>query len=303
MTALNCIGVLAHPKRPPTFSVAEAIVRSLRECDIQVWHHNRWEDSDVTADVQRADMVIAIGGDGAMLRASRVCAPYSVPVLGVNMGRLGFLSEIASPDDWQQASERLLRGDYWIESRMMITAAIWRDDECIAQGNALNDVVIAGDSVGHIVQLDTYIDENWATTYNCDGLIIATPTGSTAYALAVGGPILPPDLLNILVVPSAAHLSMDRPIVLSEGSKIHVRQSASNRNPVVVMIDGGIICDIQAGDIVSVHACDYSSKFVRMRQRNYFYRSLLDRLEPRINHDADEHSDQIIPPEDLRTEN
>jgi NAD+ kinase len=251
--------------------------------------YEAWEKNDVIDDVQAADMVIAIGGDGAMLKAARVCAPYEVPVLGVNMGRLGFLTEISSPDDPESSLQRVLRGDYWIEKRMMITAHIARNGDVIATGDALNDVVISGNGSGSMIQLDTYIDGDWATTYNADALIVSTPTGSTAYALAVGGPILPPDLLNILLVPTAPHLSMDRPIVLSEGARVAVRPSNDNRNDIQIACDGMHLAQLNDDDILHVRACDYSSYFIRMRERNYFYRSLLDRLEPRINRSAPEH--------------
>ncbi len=289
MSELHTIGVLAHPRRPQTAPVAAEIVESLQSHGINTWVYEAWKKRDVLDDVQRADMVIAIGGDGAMLKAARVCAPYTVPVLGVNMGRLGFLTEIASPDDWSQAIERVLRGDYWIEKRMMITAKIARNGDVLVTGNALNDVVISGNGSGSMIQLDTYIDGDWATTYNADALIVSTPTGSTAYALAVGGPILPPDLSNILLVPTAPHLSMDRPIVLSEGARVAVRPSEDNRNEIQIACDGTPLNRLEENDILHIRACDYSSYFVRMRERNYFYRSLLDRLEPRINRAAPEH--------------
>ena len=138
-----------------------------------------------------------------------------------------------------------------------------------------------------MIQANLFIDNHWATTYSSDALIIATPTGSTAYALAVGGPILPPDLKNILIVPTAAHLSMDRPIVLSEGSQVAVRLSTENRNDSIVTVDGTRLAEIRESDILYISACDYVSRFVRMRERNYFYRSLLDRLEPRVNRTPD----------------
>jgi NAD+ kinase len=239
--------------------------------------------------VQNSDIVVAIGGDGAMLRAARVCAPHNVPVLGLNMGRLGFLTEIASPQDWDDRLERLLSGDYWIEKRMMMNAVINHQRQPIVEGMALNDVVISGNGAGSMVQLDTYIDGDWATTYNCDALIVSTPTGSTAYALAAGGPILPPDLSNILIIPTAPHLSMDRPIVLSEGSQVAVRASSDNRHEVIVSVDGSQLARLRENDIIYVTASNYSSRFIRMRERNYFYRSLLDRLEPRVNRTAPEH--------------
>jgi NAD+ kinase len=227
-------------------------------------------------------MVIAIGGDGAMLRAARVCAPYGVPVLGVNMGQLGFLTEIDEPQHCEKYYDRLLEGNYWIEARMMVAARVMRNGNVVASEDALNDVVVSRRLVTKTARLEMYIDQDWATTYNADALIIATPTGSTAYALASGGPILPPELLNILVVPVAPHLSMDRPIVLSQGATVDVIPAPNGHNDIVVSVDGRIIWDLEEGDRISVRASDNISRFVRMRSRNYFYRSLLDRLEPRI---------------------
>ncbi len=283
METLKRVGVLGHPKRPQTEPVAERIIKSLEDQQISTWSAVIWEPDDIIEQIRGSDMVIAIGGDGAMFRAARLCAPLDVPVLGLNMGRLGFLTEIASPEDWEESLQKVLAGDYWVEQRMMIAAHVVRNGERILKNQALNDLVISGESAGTMVQLDCYIDGHWATTYNSDALIISTPTGSTAYALSAGGPILPPDLTNILIVPAAAHLSLERPIVLSEGSQVAVRPSGDNRTPVVATVDGMRLAQIEQDDIIVVAACDYSSRFIRMRDRNYFYRSLLDRLEPRVN--------------------
>jgi NAD+ kinase len=279
---LKCIGVLAHPRRPQTAPVAAKIASALRERGLTTWLHTQWDEHDVLEDARCADMVVAIGGDGAMLKAARVCAPYGVPVLGVNMGRLGFLTEVRELDDWHTTLERLVAGDYWVEDRMMVTVRVQQGGRVRLHADALNDVVISASVIGSMIQLDTYIDGHWATTYNSDALIIATPTGSTAYALAAGGPILPPDLKNILIVPTAPHLSMDRPIVLSEGSRVGVRANEDNRNPVLLHADGVSLGSIAEDDIVLIQSSQHQSRFVRLRQKNYFYRSLLDRLEPRV---------------------
>lgn len=280
---LQCIGVLAHPTRPRTAPLAERIAQSLIARGIDAWSYTTWESDDVEADIRRADLVIAIGGDGAMLKAARVGAPYGVPVLGVNMGRLGFLTEITEPDEWEMTLGRVLRGEYWIETRMMVTVSIMQGGVTHQQADALNDVVISGSGVGKMVQLALYIDGNWTTTYHADALIISTPTGSTAYALAVGGPILPPDLRNILILPSAPHLSMERPIVLSQGSQVEVRIIPSTRSDVVTLVDGIDLGMIPPDASLTIQASQHEARFVRLRERNYFYRSLLDRLEPRIN--------------------
>lgn len=283
MAKLKRIGILGHPLRPQTAPVAENIAATLEGCGVDTWLNTTWTESDVQDYVQTSDMVIAIGGDGAMLRAARVCAPFDVPVLGVNMGQLGFLTEIDSPDTWKTYLNAVLGGQYWIETRMMVRALVLRGDEVIASEDALNDVVISRGVITRIIRLEMYIDQDWATTYNADALIIATPTGSTAYALASGGPILPPELRNILVVPVAPHLSMDRPIVLSEGSVVEVIAAPGIHTEIVLTVDGRLMGDLHTGDRVRVQASEHVSRFVRMRERQYFYRSLLDRLEPRVS--------------------
>jgi NAD+ kinase len=265
-----------------TNTVAEHIAASLEARGIKTWLYTNWGEDEVAAHVPAADMVVAIGGDGAMLRAARVCAPHGVPVLGVNMGHLGFLTEVSGPEQWPGDLDRVLEGSYWIEQRMMVGASVLRQGESIASGQALNDVVISGSVVGRMIRLETYIDAGWATTYNADALIIATATGSTAYALACGGPILPPELRNILIVPAAPHLSMNRPIVLSEGATVEIVATSYGRGEVVVLVDGTALSTLGPDDAVRIHASDHVSRFVRLRERNYFYRSLLDRLEPRI---------------------
>ena len=264
LTDIKRIGVLAHPSRPDTHPVAREIAATLCQRGIEHWVYTDWDEGSVAGNVAGADVVMAIGGDGAMLRAARVCAEYEVPVLGINMGWLGFLTEIEKP--------------------MMLQATVLEDKgRAIASFRALNDVVISGSVFGRMVQIATYIDKHWATTYNADALILSTPTGSTAYALATGGPILPPELLNILLVPMAPHLSMDRPIVLAQGAVVDIEPTRENRHSVVLTVDGRVAAELESNQHICVKSAEPQSQFVRLRDRNYFYRSLLDRMEPRIN--------------------
>ncbi|MCY3946033.1 MAG: NAD(+)/NADH kinase [Anaerolineaceae bacterium] len=276
-------GILAHPRRPQSAPVAREMAALLRERGLETWVREVWTEEDVRQEVKDSDLVVAIGGDGAMLHAARVCAEPRVPVLGVNMGNLGFLTEIVNPGDWAQYLDRLLGGDFWIEERMMIRAQVLRDDAVLASEDALNDVVVSSNRVTTTARMDMYIDGDWATTYTADALVIATATGATAYALAAGGPILPPELVNILVVPVAPHLSMNRPIVLSQGSVVDVIPAAGDRSPSLLSVDGRILRALEPDEQLRLQASARVSRFVRMRDRNYFYRSLLDRLEPRLD--------------------
>lgn len=281
METFRHIGILAHPLRSGTAPIAQSVTQWLQARGIETWVRTAWDATRAQPLVHGSDLVIAIGGDGAMLRAARVCAPENVPMLGINAGHLGFLAEV-SPDDWEQSLEMVLAGDYWIEQRMMIRCEIWRGEDLLGTSDALNDVVISRGAIAKSIRLDMYIDGAWATTYHGDGLIIATATGSTAYALAVGGPILPPELKNILVVPVAPHLSMDRPMVLAQGAMIQVVVDPHTATEVVLTVDGELLASLESSDHVTVRASENVSRFVRLRDRNYFYRSLLDRLEPRV---------------------
>ncbi len=276
------LGILVHPNRPAAVPVGEALEQLLSQHGVRVWRQNAWDAHILDALIADSDVVVAIGGDGTMLRAARLCARADVPVFGINTGHLGFLTEVGGTDgDWQAAIEPLLAGHYWIEQRMMITCETWHAGELLSQSDALNDVVLRG-AVARSVYLEMYIDGGWATTYHADGLIIATPTGSTAYALAAGGPILPPELKNILVTAIAPHLSMDRAMVLSEGAAVEVVVASDTSINVELTVDGEDAALLKPGDRVLIHASERHSDFIRLRERNYFYRSLLDRMEPRI---------------------
>jgi NAD+ kinase len=217
------------------------------------------------------DILVALGGDGTMLRAGNLCAPYNLPILGINLGRFGFLTEIRM-DQWREIFPRLLSRDFWIEHRMMLSAEQWREGKKIGTWEVLNEIVV---SRGHIVRpihLITHVDERYLTTYVADALIAATATGSTAYAMAAGGPILPPELRNILLVAVAPHLSIDRAIVLAEGSSVRITVRTSHQ--AVMSPDGHGPVEMMDGDLINACASEHSVQFIRFQDPGYFYRNL-----------------------------
>jgi NAD+ kinase len=238
------------------------------------WIGSTWDEESVGGEIADLDLVVTLGGDGSILRAARMACAHGVPVLGVNLGRLGFLAEV-EPDEWEAALPRLARGDYWLEERMMLNAQYHRGDQCHGY-EALNDVVVSRGSLARIVRLETHIDGSFLTTYAADGLIVATATGSTAYAFAVGGPILPPQLKNILLLPIAPHLSIERAIVLSQGAVVKVLVHTDHQ--AILTVDGQFEYELQDGDWVTVQASRYIGRFVRLQDRTYFYRTLMERL-------------------------
>lgn len=284
--AFQHVGILHHPKKPESIVLAKAIDAYLHAEGIkQIWHASAWEVEEMLSHLPDVDLLITLGGDGTLLRAARLGAPYAVPMLGVKMGRLGFLAEVM-PDDWQTPLARILAGDYWIEERKMVRACVERVTEsatehsitrkCLSEHEALNDIVLSRGDVARVVRINVTLDGGYLTTYTCDGLIVSTATGSTGYALAVGGPIMPPELANILVIPIAPHLSMDRAVILSEGSEVRLRASSDYR--AILTVDGQVVVEIGENDEVVVVCSPHVARFVRVRDRSYFYQTLMDKL-------------------------
>jgi NAD+ kinase len=278
--AFNRIGILFHPKLPASLPLGEEIQDFLRERGFAPWLGSAWDEDEVRSEVGRLDLLITLGGDGTVLRAARMASQSGVPILALKVGRLGFLSEF-EPAVWRERLPAILDGGFWIEERMMLHAEVQRGGDLLDSFEALNEVVASRGALARMIRLATHIDGGYMTTYAADGVIVATPTGSTAYALAVGGPILPPEVKNILVIPIAPHLSLDRAIVLSQGSSVRIEVSTDHR--AMLTVDGQYEVGILDGDNVLVKASPNVARFVRTRERTYFYRSLMKRLT--INHE------------------
>jgi NAD+ kinase len=263
--------VAAHPRIQDAVVEAAAIKSYLEEHGLAA-SHSTLDDAALRKQVKEGqfDLLVAVGGDGTMLRASHLCAPCNVPILGINSGRLGFLMQFRR-EEWRSAMEQLLRGECWFENRMMLRAEHVRAGEPLGSWHALNEVVVCRTAAVRPVRLSASVDGMQLTNYVADGLIAATPTGSTAYALAVGGPILPPELHNILLTPIAPHLSFDRAVVLSEGASVSISLQGGDA---VLSVDGQIPVGLAEGDVVDVCAGEYMARFVRFGDPGYFYRNL-----------------------------
>lgn len=263
--------VAVHPKMPEALTEARAIAAFLKEKGLTAPTGSLYNES-LRRRVKSGefDLLIALGGDGTMLRAAHLCAPSNVPILGINLGRLGFLIQVEHKD-CRKYLEQLLKGKAWIEHRMMLRVEHFRAGESRSVSHALNEAAISRGQALRPVRLSVDVDGHLLTTYVSDGLLAATPTGSTAYALAAGGPILPPDLRNILIVPIAPHLSVDRAVVLSEGSSVSILVQSDNT---VLSVDGQEAIILSEDDHVDVRAGESTAKFVRFGNPGYFYRNL-----------------------------
>ena len=283
MSPPHAIAFLGHPNIPDALEVAGTMAEIWRAMGGRVQVGSLY-DEELRQRVKAGefDLVIALGGDGTMLRTGHLCAPADIPLLGVNIGHFGFLVEVKR-DNWREALTQLAAGKFRFEDRMMIAARCLRAGEPDTDFDVINDVVVARGQYVRPIEVEATLDGARIASYIADGLIAATPTGSTAYALAAGGPILPPEMRNILLMPVAPHLSVDRAVVLSEGASICI--TVKTKHEAVVSVDGQAPLSVVSGDCVQIKAHEKSLRMIRFEDPGYFYRNLTAYMEhnPLIN--------------------
>jgi NAD+ kinase len=269
--------ILYHPSKAEAGPLAKQVMAWLegRGVEAQVVAGDDLDDATVQEQIARSDLAIVLGGDGSTLRAARVTSCCDVPLFGINLGRVGFLSE-AAPGDWRRKLAQVLNGHSWLESRLMLRARACRGSELLAEYVALNDVVVSRGAQARVLRLHLYVDDDLVTSYTADGLIVATPTGSTAYAMAAGGPLLPPELLNFLVIPVAPHLSLDRAVILHEKALVTIQVEMEHEG--LMAADGQQTTVLASGDRVEVTGHGDHASFVRVGNKSYFYHRLMERL-------------------------
>jgi len=232
----------------------------------------------------KVDFLVSLGGDGTLLTVARKSAEYDIPVLGFNMGRLGFLTEIEI-EEADLAFNSLAAGEYSVEKRMMLRVELNTKDGGILKYAALNDVAVAKASFARIIHLKAYINGELVNYYPADGLLVSSPTGSTAYSLSAGGPIISPDMECMILTPICPHSLNIRPIVTDYRSEIKIEIVDKNRD-VLLTVDGQEGTALSDGDIVTVGKYDHYTKLVRIKHRN-FYKVLRTKLTERLFENED----------------
>ena len=267
------VGILHHPHKPATLDVAEELSSLITQAGAVPRRCSELECDDL-GDISDLDLIVTLGGDGTMLRAARIAAPYGVPLLGVNFGRLGFLTEL-HPSDAIAGVRQVLAGEGRIETRTMVRGEVWRRGARILRSDGLNECFV-GRATLRAVRLTLTVAGGQVASFLADGLIIATATGSTAYAAAADGPILGPDAPTFVIVPVAAHPSPIRSLVVPDTARIEVEPLEGA--PVVLSIDGQTNFGLTPGDRVVLAKSPAMVKFVRLTPPNDFYATLLERL-------------------------
>lgn len=218
---------------------------------------------------KKADLAIVVGGDGNMLGAARVLSRFDISVIGVNRGNLGFLTDL-NPEDFQSRLQEVLAGDYIEEERFLLEAEVHRHGQIKSHNAALNEAVLHPGKIAHMIEFEVYIDDNFAFSQRSDGLIISTPTGSTAYSLSGGGPIVSPSLNALSLVPMFPHTLSCRPLVVDGKRRIKLIVSPDNRGTQEVSCDGQISLPVSPGDEVIIYQSQNVLKLIHPKDYSYY---------------------------------
>ena len=276
MTAPTLIGLVYNPRLPDTAGLVNTLVESL-DLQERCWTSSAGEIADVQNRLESTSLVVTAGGDGTILRTVRMVAPFAVPIVGINMGRVGFMTELKV----EEALDKLpmyLNGKLRVEERMMLQAAVVSEGEREPRvtWHGLNDVVVGHSGVARMSDIDTTVDGKPLTSYRADAVIASTATGSTGYALSAGGPILYPEARVMLLQPVAAHTGLQDGLILPEDSVIELK--AKDGHEAMISVDGFQETVLEANDIVTVKRSPYLARFLRAHSSGAFYATLTQRL-------------------------
>ncbi len=269
------IGIIGKTHKKEAFDVAKGLSTWLQEKGVEVYiekelgaeigHTNSVARTELP---ELVDIILVFGGDGTFLSVARLVCKYNIPILGVNLGGLGFLTEIAL-DELYPMMEYILGGKYEVEKREMLCAVIHRKAERLGDYVVLNDVVVNKGAVARIIDLAIYINGSHVTTFKADGIILSTPTGSTAYSLSAGGPIVYPTLPLTIITPICPHTLTDRPLVVSNETTVRVKVLTDTPD-VLLTLDGQVGINLRMGDMIEVRKANTSVNLIKSPFRDYF---------------------------------
>jgi len=269
------IGILTKPKFPEMTPTLQGVVAWLRERSITVLLDttsaallNEPGGIQKTKLAGQADVLLVLGGDGTILSAARLAAERSIPILGVNMGGLGFLTEVRL-DNLYASLDRVFDNDYALDDRLMLHTHVHRHGETVARGVVLNDIVISKGTLARMIELKIAIQGQFVTNLRADGLIVATPTGSTAYSLSAGGPIINPAVKALILTPISPHTLTHRPLIVPENVEIEVTLTSKD-DGAMATLDGQVGIAMTQGDTAVIQTSDCRTKLIRFPESHYY---------------------------------
>jgi NAD+ kinase len=272
----DTIGIIPNLQKVSSLDVTQQLIKWLESKGIKVILNEitaseveRQDLAQRPSDIYKdSDFIIVLGGDGTLLSVARQVIWHQTPILGINLGHFGFLTELET-DNMYEGLERIKGGDYRVEHRLMLEAVVVKNNMISDSFSALNDIVISKGSFSRIIRLKTYINHKYVETYSADGLIISSPTGSTAYSLSAGGPILSPDVAGMVITPISPHTINSRSIVVSDTEEVMV-ELIGDKNDVMLTIDGQQGYRLNAGDIVIVRRAEYTANMIKLKDKSFY---------------------------------
>lgn len=283
---MNKIAIFMNYQKPNAYDLAEKMIHFLERKGIQIYHPEDKPGFSCVGDFDRkylegfssVDVILVLGGDGTILAVTHLLAEFDLPILGINMGKMGFLAEVEI-DKIIPALENIVAGCYSIEERMMIGAKVIRNGQCVSQTYGLNDIIVNKGILARTVVIDIYVDGEFVITYPSDGVIVATPTGSTAYSLSAGGPIVDPDLDVMVINGVCPHLLHARPLVVGGKAKVDI-VFHSNAAKGVLTADGQHPFFLEDLDHIEISSFSRKAKLIRLGEK-HFYDTLNTKLSER----------------------
>ncbi|UCH51307.1 MAG: NAD(+)/NADH kinase [Chloroflexota bacterium] len=270
------VGILYHPKIEKAEAFSQELGKFLKARGVSFWTCSAWEEEKAKSQISGSELILSIGGDGTILRAVRAVIPQAVPIVGINLGNLGFMTELKAEEALDKMP-RLLDGKGWVEDRTVLEAEMPSQDKVF---NAINDVFVGRRSFARLVRIETRVNGEVLATHRADGVILATATGSTGYSLASGGPILCPQAKEIIFKPVCPHLALDRAVVLPPDAQIQLKVTTTHE--AMISIDGQVELPLNSGDEVKIRCSPHVARFLRIRPKAYFYSYLESRLKGSI---------------------
>jgi NAD+ kinase len=279
--SIKRIGVVVKPHQPDALETLCRLTQWLAERKIQlvgppeIAHEQIKQKTGCTVEIAKeeelarsVELILVLGGDGTMIATARMIGNTEVPVIGVNYGGLGYLAEFPI-EELFSALEAILAGQYKVQKREMLAVELWRGDDLITRNRVLNDVVVNKSALARIIEMEAYMDSQFVNLFRADGLIVATPTGSTAYNLSAGGPVIYPSMNAVVITPICPFTLSNRPIVVPYGSTIEVRLK-TDKEEVALTLDGQVGFPMQVNDRIVIGKSNTTFNLVQPPNRNYF---------------------------------
>lgn len=278
MSQFSKIGIISKPDDPAIAETVQSLYKYLLSKSLEICvdavSASFLTSQPITASSLEdiglsSQLVIVVGGDGTILHAAHNVIKREIPLLGINLGRLGFLAEF-SPDKIEEQLDEIFAGNYQEAHRIVLQAKLIRDGKTIGKCNAVNDVVVHAKQMVRMIELESRVNNKHVNTLRADGYIVATPTGSTAYALSGGGPILHPNIDAIVLVPICPHTLSNRPIVVDANSHVEIVLSEQNRHTALASVDGQIDMDFMPGDTIIIEKSEHNLRLIQPKNYDYF---------------------------------